>query len=294
VAADDNRRDFELYKKDVERRGKPFFPYAMWHDTVMSFVVVMVIIGLAALWYYTSGEEPGEAGVLGPRYTEEADPSTTSFTPRPDWYFYFLFYLLRIFKWPESVFLGTVGIPTIALILLIALPFLDRRRERRLVRRPVAVVAALLVIASMGVLTYKGATAEEASGEADQLAVEWCEADSCSEEAEAGALLFAQSGCLSCHLYQGNGGTVGPDLTEEGTRGRGEQWQIDHLKDPDSKTPGSSMPAFTDFTDEQYNQLAAFLEEAGTDEESGGGGSGGSGSGGSDDSGGTGGTGGGG
>ena len=90
---------------------------------------------------------------------------------------------------------------------------------------------------------------------------------------------------------EGNGGTVGPDLTEEGTRGRGVQWQIEHLMDPDSKTPGSSMPAFTDFTDEQYNQLAAFLEESGTDETAGG--SGGSGGGGSDD-GGTGGTGGGG
>jgi mono/diheme cytochrome c family protein len=271
VATDDKRREFELYKNDVERRGKPFYPYAMFHDTFMSLVVVGVIIGLACLWYFTSGEEAGDAGVLGPRYTEEADPSTTSFTPRPDWYFFFLFYLLRIFKWPESVILGTVGIPTIALILLIMVPFLDRRRERRIARRPVAVVAALLVIASMGVLTYKGATAEEASGEADQLAVEWCEADSCSPEAEQGALLFAQSGCLSCHQFLGNGGTVGPELTEEGTRGRGVQWQIEHLMDPQSKTPGSSMPAFTDFTDEQYRALAAFLEEAGTDRQAGGG-----------------------
>jgi menaquinol-cytochrome c reductase cytochrome b/c subunit len=265
MASDDQRHQFELYKKDVERRGKPFYPYAMFHDTVMSLVVVSVIIGLAALWHFTAGEEPGDSGVLGPRYTEEADPGTTTFTPRPDWYFYFLFYLLRIFKWPESVFLATVGIPTIALILLIALPFLDRRRERRLARRPVAVVAALLVIASMGVLTYKGATAEEASGEADQLAVEWCEEDPCSPEAEDGALLFAQSGCLSCHLFQGTGGNIGPELTQEGTRGRGKEWQIEHLKDPASKTPGSSMPAFTDFTDEQYDQLASFLEEAGVD-----------------------------
>ena len=52
--------------------------------------------------------------MLGPRYTEEADPGTTSFIPRPDWFFFFLFYLLRIFKWPETVVLGTVGVPTIA------------------------------------------------------------------------------------------------------------------------------------------------------------------------------------
>jgi menaquinol-cytochrome c reductase cytochrome b/c subunit len=264
VASDDRRRQFELYKKDVERSGKPFYPYAMFHDTVMSFVVVLVIVGLAALWYFTAGEEPGDSGVLGPRYTDEADPSTTSFTPRPDWYFFFLFYLLRIFKWPESVFLATVGIPTILLILLILVPFYDRRRERRIARRPVAVVAALLVIASMGVLTYKGATAEEASGEVDQLVADWTSAQGLSEEAQAGSRLFAQSGCLSCHRFEGTGGTVGPELTEEGTKGRGKQWQIEHLMNPDSKTPGSSMPPFTDFTDQQYDQLATFLEEAGT------------------------------
>ena len=82
--------------------------------------------------------------------------------PRPDWYFYFLFYLLRIFKWPDSVILGTVGIPTILMMLMIALPFVDRRQERRLSRRPVAVVITILTVIAMGTLTYKGATAKEA------------------------------------------------------------------------------------------------------------------------------------
>ena len=126
-----------------------------------------MIIGLAAVWYFTSGEDPktcgsGDSCLLGPRYSEPADPGTTNFVPRPDWYFYFLFYLLRIFKWPDSVILGTVGIPTILLIIALLLPFIDRRMERRLTRRPVAVIAAVLVVISMGVLTYKGATAKEA------------------------------------------------------------------------------------------------------------------------------------
>src|SRR5439155_11138319 len=133
----------------------------MFHDTVMSLVVVSMILGLACLWYFTSGEKPGDAGILGPRYAAEADPGTTQFIPRPDWYFYFLFQLLRIFKWPESVILGTVGIPTIALVLLIAIPFLDLRAERRPLHRPVAMVAAVLAVLSMGILTYRGATAKE-------------------------------------------------------------------------------------------------------------------------------------
>ena len=138
---DERRSGFKRYKVDVDRRGKPFFPYAMFHDTVMSLVVVCVIVGLAIIWKYTS--------LLGPLIADKADPGTTNFVPRPDWYFYFLFYLLRVFKWPNSVILGTVGIPTICLILLLVLPFVDVRRERRLSRRPVAIVAAVLVVLSI-------------------------------------------------------------------------------------------------------------------------------------------------
>src|SRR5207244_10800572 len=164
---DERRAQLTRYKEDVKERGKPFYPYAMFHDTVMSLVVVSVIVGLAVIWKWTAwgsghhhdGTHPG---LIGPEYDAPADPGTTTFVPRPDWYFYFLFYLLRIFKWPESVFLGTVGVPTIALILLIALPFYDRRRERRLARRPTAIVGAVLVILSIAVLTWKGATAREA------------------------------------------------------------------------------------------------------------------------------------
>jgi menaquinol-cytochrome c reductase cytochrome b/c subunit len=259
----EQRDQFNLYKQDVERRGKSFYPHAMFHDTVMSVVVVLVITGLACLWYFTSSEEPADAGVLGPLYHEKADPGTTSFVPRPDWYFFFLFYLLRIFKWPESVFLGTVGIPTIALSLLLAVPFMDRRRERRLIRRPVAVTAALLTIASMGILTYKGATAEEALGaEVLARADEMVETQRLPEEARPGLEIFLQVGCLNCHTYAGEGSpNLGaPELTDEGTRRRGVQWQIDHIKDPDAVVPGSPMPAFTEFTDEQYQQLAVFLE----------------------------------
>ena len=262
---DDNRHQFKLYKEDVERRGKPFFPHAMFHDTVMSFVVVSVIIALAAIWYFTSGEEAGDSGVLGPRYAQEADPGTTEFIPRPDWYFYFLFYLLRIFKWPETVILATVGIPTILLILLIMVPFYDRRRERRIARRPVAVVAALLVIASMGVLTYKGATAEESLGSENLVLVpQWVQQQQLSEDGQKGAEIFALAGCMGCHTYLGAGtpNLGAPDLSEEGAKGRGEEFQINHLKCPSCVNPGSPMPPFTSFTDEQFHQLATFLEES--------------------------------
>ena len=142
--------------------------------------------------------------------------------PRPDWYFYFLFYLLRIFKWPESVFLGTVGVPTIALMLLIALPFLDRRRVRRPSQRPVAMVAAVLTILSMGVLTWKGATAKEAlASEVKQNIPRWIKAGAaCRRTRFPGRNLFAVAGCTACHTYDGAGGSQlgAPDLTDDRLR----------------------------------------------------------------------------
>src|SRR3989441_3103688 len=151
---EERRIAYQRYKQDVKREGKPFYPYAMFHDTVMSLVVVCVIVGLAFIWHYTS--------LLGPPWAAKADPGTVSFVPRPDWYFYFLFYLLRIFKWPDSVILGTVGIPTILIIIMFLLPFVDRRMERRLSRRPLALVAAGLLRLSDGGPADQGATAQEA------------------------------------------------------------------------------------------------------------------------------------
>lgn len=258
------REQHRRYKRDVQERGKPFHPYSMFHDTVMSLVVLVVIIVLSVIWKFTAGEEAGEegAGWLGPLYAEKADPGTISFIPRPDWYFYFLFYLLRIFKWPDSVILGTVGIPTIILVLMLALPFVDVRRERRLSRRPVAVVITILTVISMGVLTYKGATAKETlASEVVREVDRWVERQGLPEEAVAGARLFAEAGCTNCHTYLGTGNAAGaPDLTEEGKKGKGLQFQIDHLRDPRSTTPGSTMPPFASLGDENLRKLAIFLE----------------------------------
>jgi mono/diheme cytochrome c family protein len=256
-AVDERRAEYQRYKQDVKERGKPFYPFAMFHDTVMSLVVVCVIVGLAVIWKYTS--------ILGALYGPEADPGTRTFVPRPDWYFYFLFYLLRIFKWPESVILATVGIPTIALILLLILPFVDVRRERRLSRRPVAVVAAVLTVLSMGVLTYKGATAQEAIASEVKAAIPgWAKKEGFAgnKVALAGANLFAESGCTNCHTYLGTGSSNlgAPDLTSEGAKNKGIQFQIDHLKCPSCVNPGSPMPAFASLGEERLRQLATFLE----------------------------------
>jgi mono/diheme cytochrome c family protein len=263
---DEARAEFARYKSDVKKRGKPFYPYAMFHDTVMSLVVVLVIIGLAIIWKWTAygpHHNCADSGILGPCMGAPADPGTTSFVPRPDWYFYFLFYLLRIFKWPESVFLGTVGVPNIALVLLIMLPFMDRRRTRKLSQRPVAMVAGVLVILSMGILTWKGATAKEAlASEIKQAVPSWIQREHLPPAAIPGAKLFAVAGCTACHTYNGVGGSYpgAPDLTEIGKQNRGVQWHIDHLNCPSCVNPGSPMPPFKGLGAERVRQLAIFLD----------------------------------
>ena len=100
-------RDYELLKKE----GKPFFPYAVMKDSTMALIVVLVIVVMAL--------------VLGAEQGPKADPTTT-YVPRPEWYFFFLFELLRVIRPPALVPIATIGVPTIAMILLFLLPF-DQR-----------------------------------------------------------------------------------------------------------------------------------------------------------------------
>src|SRR5215204_7327977 len=271
ASVDERRAAFKGYKDNVADRGKPFYPHAMFHDTVMSLVVVCVIVALAVIWKFTADNnfnEQGQGdytGMLGAVYTNEADPGTTNFIPRPDWYFYFLFYLLRIFKWPESVILGTVGIPTLLMILLFAVPFIDRRQERRLSRRPVAVIAAVLTAVSMGVLTYKGATARESLGSEAVAAVDnWSQRQGgFSPEATRGAEIFAQVGCLQCHIYLGSGSAnVGaPELSDIGASGQTVDYFKRYVANP-AAFGNNVMPSFENLGDENLNAVATFLFES--------------------------------
>jgi ubiquinol-cytochrome c reductase cytochrome b subunit/menaquinol-cytochrome c reductase cytochrome b/c subunit len=144
---------------------------------------------------------------LGAELGPKADPTTTTYVPRPEWYFFFLFELLRVIKPPELVFLATVGIPTICLVLLLLLPFFDRGPERHPFRRPVATLAGITTIGAMAYLTILGALA----GAPTEIDLE------VPPELEEGKQAVASSGCLGCHRVGENGNAgIGPDLTDVG------------------------------------------------------------------------------
>ena len=107
-----NNREKERYLREyytLKGKGKPFFPYAILKDSLMACIVLVVIILMSL--------------ILGAELGPKADPTTTTYTPRPEWYFFFLFELLRVVKPPALVFLATMGIPTVCLVLLLLLPF---------------------------------------------------------------------------------------------------------------------------------------------------------------------------
>ncbi len=193
-----NRREKEAYLREYEtlkKKGKPFFPYAVLKDTTMMLIVALVIVALAI--------------VLGAEQGPKVDPTTTTYTPRPEWYFFFLFELLRVIKPPWAVPIATIGIPTIAMVLLLMLPFYDRNSERRPERRPIALTAGILTIIAMAYLTFLGAT----SGPPSEIDLKTTAA------LEPGKEVVAQSGCLACHKLGDNGNNgPGPELTHIGAR----------------------------------------------------------------------------
>ena len=190
-AKEEYLQEYEVLKK----KGKPFFPYAVLKDSTMALIVVVVIIVLALF--------------LGADQGPKADPTTTSYVPRPDWYFFFLFEVLRVIKPPALVPVATVIIPTIAMVMLLLLQFYDRGPERRPERRPIATTAGILTIITMAYLTYLGAEA----GSPNEIAL------AVAPQYKAGEEVVAQSGCGACHKIGTNGNNgPGPELTHIGAR----------------------------------------------------------------------------
>ena len=194
-----NRREKEAYLQEYEllkKKGKPFFPYAVMKDSTMALIVVVVIAVMAI--------------VLGAEQGPKVDPTTTTYVPRPEWYFFFLFELLRVLKPPWLTPVATIGIPTICMVLLLLLPFYDRNAERRPERRPIASTAGILTIIAMAYLTFLGANAGSPNEILKPVS---------SPQLEAGKEVAAQSGCGACHKIGTNGNNgPGPELTHIGAR----------------------------------------------------------------------------
>ena len=239
-----NQAQKEAYLREysiMKNEGKPFFPYAVAKDGTMAAIVLAMIIFLALLF----GAE------LGPK----VDPTTTTYVPRPDWYFYFLFEVLRVMKnVPDFTPMATIGVPTICMILLFLLPFYDRSPERRIDRRPIALAAGITTIVAMAYLTYSGANTGSPNS------VDMAPPSNLSPAQAAvfrsGADVVGESGCLACHVIGDNGNNgPGPVLTHIAATVPKAQIASTLIN------PTPPMPSFRNLPKQKFADLVGFLSE---------------------------------
>ena len=128
------------------KTGKPFYPDQVFED-VVGMLILFVILAVIAL----SVPVPLE---------DVADPTNADYDPRPEWYFLFLFQLLKYFQGPFEI-IGTFVIPTVGMLLLLFLPFLDRSERAVLWKRPVALTVTSICVVGIVVLTILGGTSKK-------------------------------------------------------------------------------------------------------------------------------------
>ncbi len=238
--------DKKAYDKDyaqAKKTGKPFFPYAIYKDTVIAGLTVIAIIVLAI----TIRVEVGEP----------VNPATTDFIPRPEWYFYFAFELLKIFANQNvltPVIMATFMVPNILIILLVVWPFIDRGPERRIWKRPFALGLTVIVTGMLCYLTWLGANSPAG------VAKGALPVSGLDEQATKGMAVYMANGCGSCHMVAGVGAPgPGPDLTNEGAKGWDNAKMIAWLKAP--KAP---MPSYASLPPQELEDLSTFLNGLGT------------------------------
>jgi len=216
----------------VPYRSEPLFPNQLFKDTVFMLLVFLALASFAVL--FPAPLEP------------QADPTDSSYNPRPEWYFYFVFQMLKIFEGKLEL-VGTVILPNLGIAALLLIPFLDRSPERNPARRKLMMGAGAVTVAAIIALTIMGARAPIVNAPAVT-----------SPSVLAGRVLFEKNGCGACHSIHGKGGTVGPDLTHVAARRPDADWHVRHFKDPKAMVPGSIMPKI-DLSDKELRELAEYM-----------------------------------
>ena len=121
--------------------GKPFYPDQLFEDSVAILILFSILVVMA---------------LFVPVPTEAiADPTDASYDPRPEWYFLFLFQLLKYFEGSLEV-VGTFVIPTLAILLLFLVPFLARKERLPIRKRPVALAITCISVLTLVSLTILG------------------------------------------------------------------------------------------------------------------------------------------
>jgi ubiquinol-cytochrome c reductase cytochrome b subunit len=240
---DDPKTYRQNYEQLLKKSGKPFWPDAAWRDVVFCVAMIVVIVLLTLVF------GPLELG-------KPPDPSIIAADPRPDWYLLWYFAVLALLP-PGTETYFMVLAPLAAGFVLIVLPFVSRRGERSLRRRPWAVAMVLTVVLSIGTL-WMAAVRSDWSPKFNAKPLSAKVIGATSGPVAEGGQLFYTKGCLYCHLIAGYGGRRGPDLTTAARRLTRDQMILRIANG------GGNMPAFaSNLTPGEMDALVAFLQSRG-------------------------------
>lgn len=185
VTEEFKQRYHEKYAKAKSKGGK-FFPDVIYKDTLMMLAIFIVLVMLATF--------------VGVANEPKADPSDSTYIPRPEWYFLFLFEMLKFF--PGAIeWVGTVIIPGLAVGALFLLPFIDRNPYRHFSKRRFGIAFMSLIVLGMIALTIRAVITTPVQAETGTLA------NTLSEQIVAGQDLYSVQ-CVECHGAEGEGGEI--------------------------------------------------------------------------------------
>ena len=204
----------------LKHNGEPFFPDVLVKDAVVAVGVLAVLIGLI-LWRGV----PTEAA---------ANPTNTLYVPRPEWYFMFLFELLKYVP-GEFEGLVAIGLPALGMLALLFWPFVDRSPARHARLRPYSMGLMTLVIVGITWLTYSAIRSTPPSPDRGTEA-------RLTAAQQAGRSLFGRS-CSSCHTVDGSATSQGPDLSTVSLT-HDTAWVHNYIESPVGANPSAKMPGF--------------------------------------------------
>jgi ubiquinol-cytochrome c reductase cytochrome b subunit len=188
------------YHELVHTNGEPFVPGAVWKDIVFSGIILLAIGACAAVF-----------GPFGPG--GQPDPTIIQTTPRPDFFFLWLYAVLSFLPPAAETPLLMIG-PVIVIAVLLGLPFFAGQGEKSWRRRPVAVLTILLTAVTLGALTKFGEHTPWSpvmdAWSADPVPPQFLVGRTALER--RGALVLQAKQCRNCHSLEGVGGKRGPAL----------------------------------------------------------------------------------
>ena len=238
-----NNRMVNMPKDYSEYPGKT---EAFWPDFLLKEWMVGAVFLIGYLLLTVAHPSPLE----GP-----ADPTNASYIPLPDWYFLFLYQLLKYTyaSGPYNI-IGAIVVPGLAIGALILMPFLDKGPERRPSKRPLPTAFMLLALASMVYLTWESVVNHDWEAAAKQGEIKEVVDIEIDESAEGYLIFSGEQGksCIACHGNDMQGGAsapalVGNELTAE------EVAEV--IKNGRGNMPGGQFAG----TDEELQILAEFI-----------------------------------